>query len=93
MLHGMEYLSGQLGSPAQLCPLPTLRTPNSTHWEGSVRNREGLDALQTAQPQQKHGSVGSIVLVADLNHSPMQAALKKLNSIPAGSSIALKSTA
>lgn len=41
----------------------------------------------------KHGCVGSVVLVTDLNHSPVQAALKKLNSIPAGSSIALKRTA
>jgi len=39
MLYGMEYVFVQV-----ICPVVF---PQSIHWRGRVRNREGFDAVQT----------------------------------------------
>jgi len=34
------------GQLSQLCPLPTSCAPQPTHWQGSMRSRKGLGAVQ-----------------------------------------------
>lgn len=60
-----------------LCPLPTyFAAPICSPKVGSrVKNREG-----SVQQQVKHWSVTAIVLVINLNHSTIQAPIKKIDS-------------
>lgn len=57
--------------------------PWSIQWLGSRRNRGSLDAVQMLPSSSKKSLYSSIVLVTNPKHSIVQAALKRINPIPA----------
>lgn len=78
-----EYLFGHF-QLSQLCSLPTLFSPSADLLWGQHENqRRSWCCVSTAQQQPNHPCLISTVLVSRLNHSTIQAALKKFNLIPA----------
>ena len=79
MVYGMEYTFGQSGSAVTaVFPLSLLPTPIYS-LGASMTNTEGLDTVQPAVWQQlKHWGVISAVLITNLKHGTLWAAMKKI---------------
>jgi len=61
--------------------------PQFTGWGGNMRNRESLNAVQALFSNSWKWCVSNAVLVSNPKHSIICTTVKKLNSVPARSSI------
>lgn len=82
MVWNISLVSGGQLSP--LCPLPAPWPPPAySLWGAEQEQRRPWRCTSTAQEQLKHCCVINTGLVADLQHSTVRAAVKKMNSLPA----------